>query len=100
MVFKIEKLISDEDYIISMHNSQFKCTSISTIARYLHITKNDFDNAIKLYNGFYSRLAFVNGFEFKDDDNFKSICFKNKEDAKKFIAEYIEPLLVINSIDK
>ena len=78
-------------YVVTMYNkSNVKHSLAGNIAEYLKVTIKEFSKAVELYNGFYMMQRFGNNY----------VCFKSKEDANKFITDYLEPLQVINSIDK
>ena len=64
--------------------------SYNMIRSYLQVDDNDFINNLKLYGGQLLQL------EFEDD----VIFFLDKEKAKVFINEYLEPLLIAKQLSK
>ena len=80
-------------YRIVMYKEAFKYSFVTNIIKYLNITINQFNKAIKKYNGFCVKWI-------RFDEEYSCMHFKDKKDAEKFIIDYLEPILVTNLINK
>lgn len=91
--FCIEKIKQDK-YRVVMYKKGFGYSFVGNVARYLNVEVNQLNDAIEKYNGFCTKWV-----ENYSDEECKFMHFKNEEDAKKFITNYLEPLSVMNLID-
>lgn len=103
MFFKIEKIKSG--YCIAMARYKNDFTPywlVSTIIEHLEVEANSFDKMVKKYNGSYLKLNFYDNRSYCEihyiDDLYVRTYFNNEKDAKLFIAEYLEPRLMIKSL--
>ena len=77
---------------------------VGSIIKYLNIKINDFDKAVKSYNGSYleQSVPFIDSSQYKETDScenyYTRIYFKNKNDADLFVTKYLEPQLLIKKL--
>ena len=99
MNFKIKELSNNYFIVNILTDKQDITTSLFVISliNYLQIDANDFDNKLKTYNGLYLKKTYIAAsYQLcNSNDIYRQACFRSKEDAKKFITEYLEPLLLI-----
>ena len=59
---------------------------------YLQINHDDFEKSLNSYNGYYYNVG--------DSSDVFILHFDNKEDAERFIKEYLEPQLIAKELSK
>ena len=91
-MFKV-KPIEFGYYIEMTINEDIVCRFVSGIIKYLGIEFDDFNSKLKSYEGGYLELA-----HYRFGYPVKCIFFLDKKDAEKFIAEYLEPQLIIKEL--
>ena len=92
-IFKIEK-VKRNHYNIAMYEEEHRYSFVVSIARYLNIKANQLNKAVKIYNGLYMKWLP------NCSEEYNRIYFRNKNDAERFVTDYLQPLQIINLIDK
>ena len=86
------KSFGDWCYIRMVGREYGRIYNYNVISSYLQVDNDDFINNLKLYGGELLQLQF--------DKDEVILFFIDKEKAKVFINEYLEPLLIAKQLSK
>ena len=80
----------------TLGNTTYTLNSVSNIIEHLNVEFNDFNKMVKLYNGSYSPFSITD--IPCNVNHMRCVHFKNKNDANKFVTEYLDSLLLIKKL--